>query len=272
MRKLVVSHSSNMGDIVYSLPFVRALAKELNYKKVTFVITYNYPATYNKAFMYAAHPFGNVTMSLKGAEMVKPLLARQNYIEEVLLHDYTNGGAYTDPVNGVLNLELMRTYGLYLDRGDITKWYQNIYATKEDINNWQPWLENIQPSKNIVGKIVCCRSMRYWRPLNMKILAPYANKIVFLGVQEEWESFCSYVGEEVHHHKVNDFLEAAEIIRASKFCFGNQTGLFSIMEALKVPRVLESNPHLPNVITNGKSGYMAWDNLYFEKIMEKLAE
>ena len=71
---------------------------------------------------------------------------------------------------------------------------------------------------------------------------------------------------------VTNFLEMAGIINSCKLFIGNQSFPFSIAEALKVTRLLESYYRVPNVIVEGPGGN---DFLYqpqFEYAVRRLYE
>lgn len=263
-------NASNFGDCIYSLPFCLTVAGSKNISKFDMVLVINYPAYYNKNLMYenSTHPCGNVTMTKEFAEMLIPLLKAQPYIDNVFIHDYAKDGAY---VEDGFRLEAFRTFGLNLGAGSITKWYEDLFPTKEIIDDFNKWLyvyPDDKIKKSFSDKICVVRSQRYWLPLNISILEPYANDIVFIGTDNEYESFKDKLKVDVPHVFINNFLEAAQVFKSCKLCIGNQTGLFSVMEGLKVPRLLEVCRLCPNVIPNGAGGHAVYSNIYFEKILE----
>lgn len=263
-------NASNFGDCIYSLPFCLTVAGTKNLSKFDMVLIINYPASYNSNLMYenSKHPCGNVTMTEELANMLIPLLKAQPYIDNVFVHDYAKDGAYTE--DG-FRLEAFRTFGLNLGAGAITKWYEDLFPTKEIIDDYNKWLY-VYPTEKIKkefeNKICVVRSQRYWLPLDISMLEPYVKDIVFIGVESEYDSFQSRLSEKVPHVYINNFLEAAQAFKSCKLCIGNQTGLYSIMEALKVPRLLEVCRTCPNVIPNGFGGHAVYSNFYFEKILE----
>ena len=82
-------HSGNCGDILSSLPFCIEYNKEVG-KELQFNYTciLNHPASYQKKYMLATHPCGNVQLTKKMFDMLKPLLEKQPYINEVTCIDY----------------------------------------------------------------------------------------------------------------------------------------------------------------------------------------
>ncbi len=263
-------NASNFGDCIYSLPFCLTVAGSKNISKFDMVLIINYPAYYNKNLMYenSTHPCGNVTMTEELANMLIPLLKAQPYIDNIFVHDYAKDGAYTE--DG-FRLEAFRTFGLNLGAGSITKWYEDLFPTKEIIDDFNKWLyvyPDDKIKKSFSDKICIVRSQRYWLPLDISILEPYADNIVFIGTDSEYESFKNKLKVDVPHVFINNFLEAAQVFKSCKLCIGNQTGLFSVMEGLKVPRLLEVCRLCPNVIPSGFGGHAVYSNFYFEKILE----
>ena len=62
----------------------------------------------------------------------------------------------------------------------------------------------------------------------------------------------------------------AQIINSSKIFIGNLSFGFTLAEALKKPRLLESGPDFPLVYPNGKNAYDFYFQDHFEKYFKKL--
>jgi len=52
---------------------------------------------------------------------------------------------------------------------------------------------------------------------------------------------------------------------------GNQSFCYQLAESMKIPRLLELSPVLPNVIPNGKDGYDFYHQQALEYYLEKLS-
>ena len=87
---------------------------------------------------------------------------------------------------------------------------------------------------------------------------------------EEHEYFCSTWNMEVPYLMVDNFLELAESIQSCKFFLGNASSCFQLAEALKVPRLLEICPMIPNVIPVGEKAYDAYHQVHIEYLFSKL--
>jgi hypothetical protein len=245
-------HSGNSGDIIYSLPSVFELSKN---GKARFYLHANQAGDYKNNY----HPLGNVMLTDKMVDMLKPLLQYQPQIEIAEKH---NGQAVD------YDLDDFRKYSFFLDRGSITRWYFHVYGIS--YNTSKPWL--VAPKdEQYSDKIVIARSHRYRSPMaDYSFLNKYPNKI-FLGVEEEYEDMKKALPD-LEFKPVKDFLEMATIINSCKLFIGNQSFPFSIAEALKVKRLLEVYYKVPNVIVEG---WGANDFMYqpqFEYAVQRLIE
>jgi hypothetical protein len=113
----------------------------------------------------------------------------------------------------------------------------------------RPWLTlfDVKPH----GRIVVNRSPRYhndkfpWA----KIVKHYGKRLVFVGLDEEYEAF-SHFGE-IERVRVKDMLELAHLIAGSSLFIGNQSVSMTIAEGLKHPRIQEACLWLPDCIYPG---------------------
>lgn len=244
-------HSGNAGDIIYALPTIKKI-HQLIQKPVNLYLKLDQP--HNLA-LHFKHPLGNVMLNQQMAEMLLPLLSSQSYLN--ICGIYSNQRIDID-------LDQMRRAGLMLDRGSIARWYGYIFGINADL--YQSWLQ-VKPNLNYVDKIVIARSQRYRSPfVDYSFLKNYPN-LVFIGVQAEFEDIKLQLPN-IEYSKVPNFLELTEIIAGCKFFIGNQSFPFSIAEALKVPRILETFFDTPNVIPEGENSY----DFYFQEHFESLVK
>jgi hypothetical protein len=105
------------------------------------------------------------------------------------------------------------------------------------------------PDPKNYGRPVFSRSSRYrnpaWDPFwqSLKQNAPDA---IFVGTKDEYRDFGH--GE---HVEVRDALELAQVIAGCSVFVGNQSFAYALAEGLKVRRVLEVYPQVPNCIFPG---------------------
>ena len=255
VEKMMFSHSGSLGDVIYSLPFCINLS---NGRRFSMNLQTGVPATY-----VGVHPAGNVRMDKEGASMIAPLIQEQKYVESVQISGCVPPGSFV--------LDRFRDGNiLNLSAGSIAQWYNmldNRSMKRPDLSN--RWIE-VNDDDFSIGryKIVMFRSLRYRRRnLNYQVMKKFSSKILFIGLPEEHRDFCDTFFK-VDYYKISNFLEAAKIMKSAKFVIGNQTGLFSVAEGMKVPRILETSFECPNVVMDGGCyQYAVHTNQFYETFM-----
>jgi len=249
-QKLGFKHSGNAGDIIYSLPIVKALAAG---RPSSLYLQLDQPADYTGR----VHPLGNVRLNEAMALGLLPLLRTHPCLHEVEIYS----GQTID-----FDLDHFRDLPIITDRGHIARWYFWVYGVSGDLS--VPWLQvqNPDPPANV---IVLARSQRYRNPgLDFRFLNQMG-EIRFVGTRAEYNEMLQILPRLVYAECI-DFLQLARVIKSSRFFIGNQSFPYSIAEALKVPRVLEVCRHCPNVVPDGAHGYEAYFQFNFERIVEQL--
>ncbi len=243
-------HSGNLGDIIYALPAMYALAGEA--KINLYLQTDNFVQTDGK------HPLGNVVLNDKSVALLTPLLLAQPQFNCLEIFQENQPIDY--------DLDLFRTMPLHFDKGHISRWYFNVFATTYDLG--KPWII-VKPDSSMNDKIVIARSVRYNAPfVNYSFLSNY-NNLIFIGLPEEYELMKLSIPQ-LEYKKTSDFLTLASIIAGAKLFIGNQSFPYSLAEAIKVPRILESYYLSPNVIPEGENTYEFSFQPQFEYLVKKL--
>jgi hypothetical protein len=243
-------HSGNAGDIMYAIPAMIALAKG---KPIHLYLQINQPGTYGKY----PHPLGGMMLTQKMADMLKPLLMNQGGIEKVEVYN-------NEPID--YDLDLFRQFPIWLSRGNISRWYFLVFPTTSSLH--LPWLK-VTPDDRVKDHIIIARSQRYRAPgIDYSFLSRY-EKILFVGVQQEYEEMKEMIPN-IEFRPVNDFLELAQLIMGCKLFIGNQSFPFSIAEGLKAKRLLEVYFQAPNVSVDGENGYDFCFQRQFEFLVGKL--
>lgn len=241
MKNISYVSSGNIGDVCYALPVSMALMKQRGFEKADFYLKIDVPAVY-----FGVHPLGNIRMNQKAAAMLRPLLEAQSWINRVFI-------VKTNPACEFVNLDAFReVLNFPLSAGNIAQWYNPTFPDLTDPPSLEaPWLENVTPI-SLPGKdIIIFRSARYRiSDLDYGFLRRIAHRIVFIGLESEHADFQQKFFR-VDRVQIRDFKHAAQIIKGAKLIIGNQTFFFSLAEALKVPRMLETSPVCPNVIMAG---------------------
>lgn len=246
-------HSGHIGDIIYAIPAMKALAKG---RKINLYMHLNQVGVYSSKMK---HPNGAAKLTARSVQMLSPLLLQQPQFNKVEVYD--NNTIHYD-------LDLMHRYPLDLKMGSITHWYFWTFGITG--NTWTPWLE-VTPDFNFSNAIVVLRSQRYRTPgIDYSFLKQYP-RVVFIGLPVEFEDMKQAVPHLEHVESAN-FLEMARIIAGSRLFIGNQSFAYSLAEALKVKRLLEIYPVCPHVIADGPNGYGTPYQPQFEKIVADIMQ
>lgn len=229
-----------------------------------------------------------VSLTERTMEMLKPLLLSQPYIscvdsyEEIFPDKYKAwvtafksdgsydhaGRWYSQHEDGIIDLDKVNLFPINAPYGNIFRWPFYIYPDMAcDLS--KQWI-SVEPQEEFKSWIVINRTLRSQNEtISYKFLREYRSQLLFVGLQEEYDAF------QLHSNiytlpflKAKDFLELATIIRSCSFFIGNQSLCFSLAEAMKVPRILETCSYLPNVIPCGPDGY----DFYFQKNLEFYVE
>lgn len=222
-------HSGDLGDIIFSLPAIRAMGGGILY-------LINYP--------------GRTTfpMTQERVDAIRPLLMEQRYISDVVFagDDLSKDSA----INGFRDhcCPGRNLADAHLSTHDLPPSLRN-----------NKWLRTGRVNR--VSPVVFSKSARYPNPSFSwsRIVGEYGRQAVFLGTPQEYEEFASKYGP-VDYVRTRDLLEAAEIIAGAQLFVGNQSCLSAIAEGLKQNKILEVYPDLPNVIFNRLGVINAWND------------
>jgi len=245
-KELSFLHSGHLGDIINALPVVKELSKS---HKCNFYIKANKPLPKkNRGYK---HPKDMVYLNDRLVDMIIPLLKYQEYISNVKKH-------HEEEID--IDLDLFQKIPMNFNLDEV-RWYFQLTGIQTDLSI--PYL-TVKPHEKIKDRVVIMRSLRRKNIfINYKFLKKYKD-LLFLGVKSEYDD----LKKEVPHlefYDCKDFLEAAEIIKSSKFFLGNSSFGFTIAEGLKVPRLMESFPDFPMIYPIGNHGY----DFYFQDHLEK---
>ena len=243
-KELSFSHSGHLGDLIYSLPLIKELSKKY---------TCNFFININKKnkIPYPNHPSSDVMLNEKIANLLLPLLKKQNFL---------NNARILEKEKIDIDLDLFRDMPINIHFHSV-KWYSHLTGTP--INMTDSYL-NTEKKNGFANKITIARSPRYRNQyINYKFLKNITN-IVCGGLKSEIEDLKKDIPN-LEFHECRDFLELAEIINSSRFFIGNQSFPFSIAEALKVPRLLEACPDFPVIFPIEGEGYDFYHQSHFEK-------
>jgi hypothetical protein len=240
-------HSGKLGDIVYSLPAVRALGGGIFY--VDAATTY----------------FEKPALGREKAQMMADLLETQNYIHRaaifdgepitcdldrfrvkaVPVHAFNIFNSETDKLagfffgNGVKELRQKLIPGMEVNLPQC-HWEVAGLSGRADVNT--PWLQGIEPKP--LAEIVISKTSRHQGTLDWLGLKEYASRSVFVGLAEEWRAFRNAYFH-VDFYQVSGLLEFAQVVAGAKLYVGNQSFGLALADAMLIPRIAElweSNP------------------------------
>ena len=241
-KELSFLHSGRLGDLIYSLATIKELSKS---HKCRLYIQVEKP-------MLGPHDSSRKTfINKRCSDLILPLLRNQNFLETVNI--------YKDEKIDV-DLDLFRdipiNHCFYSSR-----WFSHICGVNINVENT---FLSVKPHALIKNKIIVGRSSRYRNAyINYKFLKSTKN-LLCIGLKEEFQDSKKDIND-LEFHECKDFLEMAEIIKASKFFIGNMSLQYIISEALKVPRLLEASPDYPVAFPVGSNAFDAYHQNHFEK-------
>lgn len=224
-------HSGDLGDIIYSLPTIRALGGGILYLNAGKKVSPPIPGIPTKKFA-----------SKKSVDLIRPLLLSQDYIEDVRVWD-----------NEVVDYDLdqFRVKHKNLSTINLAAAHLATFDLDESLINEQ-WLFDIKKKTVNKKKVVFHRSPRYHnakfeRESWPKYINEYGGNAVFIGIPSEYDDFVKKFGcNEIPFYQVNDLLEMAEIINGCELFIGNQSSPFAISEGLHKNNILEVCDQHPN--------------------------
>ena len=248
-KEINILHSGHLGDIIYSLPLIEEISKK---SKCNFYININKKMSQ----YYHAHPGNGVYINERMAKMLIPLLEKQNYLNKVEI--FSNQKIH-------LNLDIFREMPINISF-NLSNIYEVLTGVKFNLN--KPVL-NVDKTPGFENKIIISRTKRYRNQfLDYSFLKSYENKI-FLGLEEEFNDLKKIIPN-IEFYECKDFLEMAKIINTCKIFIGNQSFGFALAESLKVKRLLELYPELPNVLPSTDNSYICMHQIQFENFFKEL--
>ena len=220
------SHTGSMGDILFSLYFCKELTEHLNIDQFDLHIQTDVP---DSGMAGHSHPCGNVRITSQAAEFMQSLLIQQPYIRNVSFSNEL-------PENAI-SLDKFREIKLNLSSGQIQNWYYNLTDIHLPREFWKPIL-SVEPNFQYSDKVILSITSRYRNVyIDCKKLEKHRENLIFAGTQEEYQNFCREYFE-LPCIKADNLLTYAQFFAGANGFIGNQGGLYTTAECLKIPRIL----------------------------------
>jgi len=256
--------SSPAGDLLSMMAGIKQICSELGTK----AIIYQRLNMTGIGYHGAIHPFKNdigdeVTMNEYMFNVVRPLLIAQDYIKDYIIYEGQEFNYDLDKIR----MEIFTNQ----PHGSINRWIFYCYPQfSTDLS--KPCLRVYQKAYSTrYHGIILNFTYRYRNSvINYHFLKKYEGKLFFVGLKDEYEFFSKQWNLNIEYLNCNNFLEVAESIDNSYGFLGNQSSCYQIAENLKVPRILEISPMMPNVIPTGKNAYDFYHQQAVEYYVEKL--
>ncbi len=254
--------SSPAGDLISFLSGVKKIWEDTGKKGIIYQRLDMHGGSYDGSI----HPFVNeegepVCMPLEMFNKLRPLITYQEYVEDYVVYE----GEDVDFDFDLIRLERYTNQ----PRGSLNRWFNYAFPQMAtDLS--KTWLN---APKTGLSNIIINFTQRHRNPLvTYYFLKDYQDKIVFVGLQKERDLFCRKWNLDIPLLEVKDFLQLAQIINSAQFFMGNQSFCFQLAEAMKVPRILEVFPLMPNVIPVGEKAYDFYHQgavEYYFKVLSK---
>jgi hypothetical protein len=240
--------SSPAGDLISYLPGMRQIYRESGKK----AIIYQRINMVGGGYVGSLHPFKDefgdpVCMPEMMFDMLRPLLLSQEYVEDFIV--YT--GQQIDTDMDKIRMEIFTNQ----PKGSLNRWPAYAFPNMAtDLS--EKWLNSPTTLTFYTDNVFLNYTHRYRNhSINYFFLKKYESKLVFAGLPEERDLFCKQWALDIPLLNVIDFLELTYWINGCKFFAGCQSFCFQLAEGLKVPRILETFPLMPNVIPIGEHAY-----------------
>jgi hypothetical protein len=239
-------HSGQLGDIIYAIPAMQAIAHRQRLARLTLYVSSDAAAIY---VQHMKHIGGEQMVSQALFDFIAPLLSAQPYIEA--LHFLP---AREIPATAI-DFDAFRAGGVNVNAGNIKDFYFKTFAVLADTP--RRWIDPGDAPEAAPYDILIGRSMRYLnQSINYGLLAQLNMRIGFLGLESEFAEFrARFPDLPIDLVPARNALDACRHLAAATLFIGNQSFFFSLAEALQIDRLLEVFEPLPNVVpSGGRSG------------------
>jgi hypothetical protein len=227
-------HSGNAGDVIYSLPAVRALGI-----RHLILNVYRDPNPLRK-------------LTEQNARALAPLLLAQDYLDRVTL---VTAGVPLESVDpGCIDVDYVLDRFRNEDTERVHLMHAHAKAVHAEIDANAPFLR-VPVETPEVNEVVVALTPRYRNLTDefLRDLMLYFDDILILAIPDEWRSVAGIPGRV---RQCADFLEMARLIQQAGVFIGNPGLASAIAEGLKAPRIIDLPLDFPNAFPIGPNGYV----------------
>ena len=251
-KEISFIHYGHLGDIINSLPLIREISKNKTCN-LYIQLKKKIPERFR---INDTHPFGEYYLTSHSVKKMLPLLKKQPFLKKVDIYK-------SQSID--INLNIFRDLPINFNM-DSVRWYFHLAGVHADLS--KPYIIS-KGHKKFKKNIVIIRSLRRQNIyINYKFLKFYKN-VLFIGLKDEYLDLKKQIPN-LKFYNCKNFLEMAMIIKNCKVFIGNLTFGYALAEAIKVPRLLESNMNLPLVYPNGSKAFDFYFQKHFEHLFKKL--
>lgn len=230
-------HSGDAGDTIYALPVIKWLA----------------PAGAN--LILGNKQKVRCNYSQKWADNIMPLLRLQSYIRDVWLQRPDDEWTHDmDPFRALV-------FNKHRRGKNLTSYVCDVFGVPYQCAA-AAWLKVDYPVHVEGCPVVVNKTPRYANP-NFpwkRVYDTYRGRMVFVGMEDEWRSFCSALGP-LPYCPTETTLDLARMIAGCRLFIGNQSLAYAIAEGLKQNTVQETYPRIPDCMFGRHNAIMGWDAL-----------
>lgn len=263
MKPITYLHPFKAGDLIALLPGIKHLYETTGSKAIIYQ-RLGMPLYLHMEPEAKNNWSAGQCMGLKTFEALKPLIEYQDYVHSFKVWE----GEKVD-IDVSLSRDSLIVNAPY---GSIHHWPWALIPEMQ-CNLFVPWIDVDGLEDSFFNdKIVINRTSRYRNPyITYFFLKNYADQLIFVGLEEERDSFCSDFKLNIPWVAPFNFLELAKIIKSARLFMGNQSVLWHISDSMKSPRILEACADYPNTFPTGSNGYFFLHQKALETLFEKLA-
>lgn len=243
---LGVKHSGQLGDIVYSISFIKKYIQKYKFDYAIIFIPSDKKANHAKGLNHISN---DVMITQSMYEFIKPLLVNEFLIRDVLFMPEKS-----IPEN-ILDLDAIRNGNINLSAGNIKSYYYKYFGLID--SHSKNWLTQPISDKAHQYRIVIGRSTRYLNlAIDYTLLNDFELRIGYIGTDYEYaKTIENFPLLKIEKISIENALDVSAAISQSSLYIGNQSLFFAISEGLHHPRLLESFEPVPNVVPcPGNSG------------------